>query len=250
MDGSLIPPAELRLMVGPFEDEGQYRSMAKDLLQTFLTLGDLRRDDRILDVGCGCGRIAAVLTDYLNPAGSYDGMDVIPALVEWCRTNISTKFPNFVFHLVDVASRAYNPRGQLSASQARFPFMDATFDFAIAGSLYTHMLHRDTENYLRETHRVLKRGGTLLASFFLLNPKSLQAIAKKRTNFRFRHRFGPCRAADPQTPEKAVAFDEDYVLDLMSRLGFQLYQPVQYGSWPTTRSSLITQDFIAAKRAN
>jgi SAM-dependent methyltransferase len=249
MDDSLIPPTALRLLVGPFADESFYRSTARDFVQTLLTLGGLRPTDRILDIGCGCGRVAAALTDHLDATGGYDGMDVIPALVEWSHTNITPKFQNFRFHLVDVASRAYNPVGRLQASQVRFPFPDGTFDFAIACSLYTHMLHEDAENYLRETHRVLKRGGTLLASFFLLYPESIKAIAKKQTIFRFRHRFGPCRASDSLKPEKEVAYDEDYVLDLMDRLGFRLDQPVQHGSWSTTKSPLITQDYIAARRA-
>ena len=249
MDNSLIPPAQIRLLVGPFADEDYYRSTAHDFVQTLRTYGKLRPEDRILDVGCGCGRVAAALTDYLDPSGGYEGMDVIPTLVEWCQANISLKFPIFRFHLVDVASRYYNPFGRLSASQVHFPFADASFDFAMACSLYTHMLHEDAENYLRETHRVLKRGGTLLASFFLLNPESVKSIAKKRTIFRFRHRFGPCRTSDPQKPEKEVAYDEDYVLDLMSRLGFQLDEPVQHGTWSTTKSPLNTQDYIAAKRA-
>jgi SAM-dependent methyltransferase len=249
MDDALIPPADLRLIVGPFADAGFYRSAAESDLKTLLTLGNLRPGDRILDVGCGSGRLAAALTGYLDATGGYDGLDVIPALVEWARANITSRFANFRFHLIDAASRAYNPDGRLAASQVRFPFADASFDFAIAFSLYTHMLHEDAENYLRETHRVLKPGGNILASFFLLNPDSARAIAKRTTIFRFRHRLGPCRVSDRLKPEKEVAYDEDYVLDLMGRLGFRLADAVHRGSWSTTKSPLITQDYVLARRA-
>ena len=249
MDDALIPPADLRLIVGPFADEGFYRSAAESDRKTLLTLGKLRPGDRILDIGCGCGRLAAALTSSLDETGGYDGLDVVPALVDWARANITTRFANFRFHLIDAASRAYNPGGSLAAAQVRLPFPDATFDFAIAFSLYTHMLHEDAENYLVETHRVLKPGGTLLASFFLLNPDSVRAIAKRTTIFRFRHRLGPCRFSDRLKPEKEVAYDEEYVLDLMHRLGFRLARPVERGSWSTTKSPLITQDYVLARRA-
>ena len=57
---------------------------------------------RVLDIGCGVGRIAIPLTGYLGGGGQYDGFDVVPGGIAWCEKNISIPFPHFRFELADI----------------------------------------------------------------------------------------------------------------------------------------------------
>ena len=125
-------------------------------------LGDLKASDRVLDIGCGPGRLAVPLTRYLDDAGSYDGLDIIPESIDWCRENISKRDERFRFHLADIRNSAYNESGADSCVELSFfPSTDETFDFVFLASVFTHMLPEGVEHYLSEIARVLKPGGTL-----------------------------------------------------------------------------------------
>src|SRR5207302_825955 len=81
----------------------------------FRDLAALRRDERVLDVGCGIGRMARPLAGYLGPEGSYDGFDVNREGIAWCQERYAGH-PNFRFTAVDLHNRRYNPQGAQAAA--------------------------------------------------------------------------------------------------------------------------------------
>src|SRR5438132_12809377 len=113
--------------------------IGEQLVNLLVHYGGLRRTDRVLDIGCGIGRVAIPLTHYLDPAASYDGFDIVKRGIEWCRRHITPRHPNFRFHLADLRSSEYRARGA-DASHFPFPFADDWFDFAFATSLFTHLV--------------------------------------------------------------------------------------------------------------
>jgi ubiquinone/menaquinone biosynthesis C-methylase UbiE len=117
---------------------------------------DLRRDDRVLDLGCGVGRLAFPLARYLSDRGSYEGLDVARASMEWCTAHICASHPNFRFTTADVTTQD-NVRGE-DPARYRFPYEDGSFDLVYAGSLFSHLLPTAAVNYLAETARVLRSG--------------------------------------------------------------------------------------------
>ncbi len=157
-------------------------------------------------MGCGIGRKTLFLTGYFSTRGAYEGIDIVKPGVDWCSRKISSKYPNFRFQLIDVYNKYYHPAGKQRASDYRFPFPDGSFDFVTLGSVFTHMLPKDTENYLAEVRRVLKSEGRCLISWFLLNPESdgLIRSSKSTLNLTF-HVEGVCRTMNPANPESASA---------------------------------------------
>jgi len=119
----------------------------------------------VMDVGCGCGRTARLLVN--NPyVVRYTGFDVFAPYIEWCNRFFGELHgERFHFHHLDVRTARYNPAGALAADAVRFPAADADVDVLYAASLFTHLYPRDAAAYLRETRRVLRDGGTALASF-------------------------------------------------------------------------------------
>lgn len=161
----------------------------------FINLCALQPYEAVLDVGCGSGRLAVPLTRYLNSAARYEGFDLSEAAIDWCRENISTKFPQFRFQVSDVRNDAYARRNtrRLKASRYTFPYEDNSFDFVFLTSVFTHMVSADMERYVREVARVLKPGGSCLTTFFLLNAESRDLMPKKalfELNFKYRSRHG------------------------------------------------------------
>src|SRR5690348_3639880 len=73
------PPTELMLC-----GDGDFRAIGAEFLGHFVRLADLGPHERVLDLGCGVGRMAVPLTQYMSDVGSYIGVDVARDGIEWC----------------------------------------------------------------------------------------------------------------------------------------------------------------------
>ena len=166
----LIPPRRAKLP-GWRADS---RKMGRAWVTIIESEAGLRGDARILDIGCGPGRLAAALTARLD-GGSYEGFDVDRPSIGWCQQAITPGNPNFRFQIADIYNASYNPEGSQDPANYRFPFPDSDFDLALAMSVFTHLTPTDTEQYLREAARVLRPGGRLVATFFLVNDEIMEA---------------------------------------------------------------------------
>ena len=202
--------------------------------------------ESVLDVGCGLGRNAVPLIDYLGDEGSYEGFDIKPEAIEWCQKNITPRHRNFRFQLADVRSERYNPGGRSEASSYTFPFADDTFDLVFLVSVFTHMMPADLERYLSEIARVLRTGGRVMASYFLLNERARRNIEDGESAFDFKFDMGGCYAQLEDLPEAAVAYDDLAIMSLYERNGLLVRQPVRYGTWSTSKAQV--QDIIIATK--
>lgn len=238
----LTPPRRLR-----FVGDGDYTGIGNQFLQYFVDLGGLRPSDSVLDVGCGVGRMAAPLTRYLDADGRYEGFDIVPAGVDWCRGNITPRHPQFHFQLADIRNPEYRG-GTQHAADYRFPFDDASFDFAFATSVFTHMRPAEVRQYVSELGRVLRPGGRCLVTCFLLNGESLALIASGASSLAFVHELDGFRTTDLGTPEAAIALPEDAVRTCFDDAGLVIEEPIRYGSWSGRQNFLSAQDILIAHK--
>lgn len=253
----LVPPRRLGL-------PSQLAAPGRRFLEVgLIDAGGLQPDERVLDIGCGPGRIAALLARHLT-RGSYEGFDVMPEAIEWCRRGIAPRYPSFGFQLVDVANPRYNPDGRGAGGDARFPYPDAEFDLAFANSLYTHLRPGETERYLAETVRVLRPGGRAIASFFLLNdeaealiertPDETRAMVGNPTR-RFDHELTDSsgvsfRTSSPEIPEHRIGLREEDVIAMHRRAGLEVTD-IRYGHWcgREMTADRIGQDLVVSRPA-
>ncbi len=240
--GAPVPPRHLSFVGG-----GDFERTGREFLGYFTELGGLRPGDRVLDIGCGIGRMALPLTGYLD-GGSYAGFDVGREMVRWCTRNITPRWPDFEFAWAPIYNGKYNPFGNVSGAEFRFPYEDSSFDFAFATSLFTHLPREEVRHYLAETARVLRPGGSCLLTFFLLTPESEAAVAAGRASFDFRHPIEGGMTTDPRQPEEAVAFPAADVRALLAEVGLRVREPLHPGLWANAEAGLTLQDVVVAER--
>lgn len=237
---ALVPPKDLNIQFGG----GGYLAVGDKMRGLLEKWFGLAPQHKVLDVGCGAGRVAAGLVEYLAPEGEYHGFDTYPFGIEWCQKAYAD-FPNFHFSVSDVHNTMYNPFSQTKASEYVFPFDDASFDLVVLRSVFTHMFPDEMLNYTEQIARVLRPGGNALATFFLINDdaKSHQKRTGKGPKFQ---KYGLFHTEDPKEPLDCVGYDESFVRRMFQNTSLVL-DNIVYGHWCGRKSNLY-QDYALLHR--
>ncbi|PWC32941.1 class I SAM-dependent methyltransferase [Azospirillum sp. TSO35-2] len=240
-----VPPSELH-----FIGDGDFRAIGAEFLRHFVRLGGLRPDHRVLEIGCGVGRMALPLTQYLD--GAYDGIDIVLDGIRWCAQTITPAYPEFRFHHLDVANGLYNPDGRIAGGAASLPFTAGAYDFVILTSVITHLRTADTERYAAEIARMLKPGGRCFLSLFLADTTARAGIARGTARPAFQEAPGGAAAvellADPAHPNAAIAYDEAFLLGRFAANGLHPARPIAYGHWSGQREAENFQDLLVLEK--
>jgi SAM-dependent methyltransferase len=146
------PPPDLLKRIGPMGDvdpRGVYEAGGRadrELLERMLPDDWSWSGKRVLDFGCGVGRVLRQFPPEAEDA-EFWGCDLDRPSVEWLQANLVPPF-----HVFE------------SQEAPGLPQEDGFFDLIYAFSVYTHF----TDNWagwLHEHHRVLADGGLLFATF-------------------------------------------------------------------------------------
>ena len=216
-----LPPNHLRIRVGVgnriLNNQTHFLVHARDFWMFVFSEGIANLHSNILDIGVGCGRWAHWLRDYNFRGrrfdGTYVGIDIDGEAIAWCEKNYDAQ--RFRFHHSSDASVSYNQNGA-PRSPYRIPEADDTFDLVFSNSLLTHLLEIELENYLRETFRLLKAGGSMMHSHFNIE----YPPATFGTRHTFKHQRGNAQIESEAQPEAAVAYHTDFLFGLCRRIGF------------------------------
>lgn len=174
-------------------------------------------DSHVIEPGCGCGRNALAFSKYLSAKGSYIGQDVDRDMLGRCRKNLQRS--NITFYDVDVFSTVYYPKGK-PITDYKLPADDNSIDLIFSISVFSHLLYADTAHYIRESSRVLKKGGHIHLTLFIID------FLKDRLGDRWTssHKVENYYVENLKYLEAAVAYDLATIETLMAENGLKIVE--------------------------
>lgn len=219
-----LPPLWLRRHVGPL---GGFDRAAGEVGATIALLELVRPGDRVLDMGCGVGAMVPDFRRAIGLQGAYIGFDVHAQAIAWARRHWATD-PRITFVLAPVRT-AFSSGAAGAVAGYRFPTGDASVDFALAKSLFTHLVEDEAAHYFRELRRVLKPGARALVSAFLLDE---QTGTREGPPPAYDFAFGGERARwlVEHRPAAGIAFRRAVFLDLCAAAGLRVDRVIE-GYW-------------------
>jgi ubiquinone/menaquinone biosynthesis C-methylase UbiE len=230
-----------------FVGDGNFQAVGAEFLGHFIRKGGLLPGNRVLDIGCGIGRMAVPLTQYLDFAkGRYCGIDPVAGGIQWCQQKIASTYTNFEFRHLDIAHKLYNPKGAINGLELTLPYEDRQFDFIIMTSVVTHLPDEEVSAYLREVERVLAPGGRLFMTAFVVDSSAQENPLNKRDarlGFQ-RYDDGPCWFVPELPPLAAVGFDDGFLDSALTRAGLTI-RTKSLGHWRGVPADHYQDLFVA-----
>ncbi|MEA5448600.1 class I SAM-dependent methyltransferase [Leptolyngbya sp. CCNP1308] len=251
----LVPPLELMRSEGIQCLEEWYR-WAEEWSMLLRVYGGITQSSKVLEIGCGLGRIAFPLRYILISDGSYDGFEICQFKVKFLEKNFQQAYPKFRFVWANIHNTFYNPKGEIEAKNYHFPYEDNSFDIVFAASVFTHMLPDTVQNYFQEAFRVLKPGGRAVFSFFILDnycPKQPRPLGFSRSDFDFDHSYSlykdEFRIVSPQNPEYMTAYRRSLIEQFAAQSGLKIKQSPIPGLWSGSHSNWVgSQDVVILEK--
>jgi SAM-dependent methyltransferase len=158
------------------------------ILNRYITINE---GSRLLDSGCGVGRVLVALLKRQPIVARITGLDIVPRLIAFCDEHIAAAFPNASFKLIQGSNDHYDQF--IAADGAAAPCSQdsllaedaADYSGAYAFSVFTHVKLADFKSLLQMLGCLLEPDGALLFTCFLLTPYSRRAIGQLTALFPF-----------------------------------------------------------------
>jgi SAM-dependent methyltransferase len=242
-----LPPLPLIQLVGS-SDAGDFHSVGRHIFDLVRERCAVEPNHRILDIGSGSGRAAVHFARFLSPETSYEGLDVSLPLLEWCRREITPRYPNFRFTHADLSNTLYRRDAGSDAAGYTFPYPDSSFDTAFATSVFTHLVPASARRYASEIARVLRPGGLALLTFFITDVEYWHQRRAGQAPIPFRWASNEHAVTSLENPEAVVAYRKAAAFAILREAGLKV-RDFSYGSWRMPGGWTYQDAFLVARRA-
>ena len=204
-----IPPPELIKRTQGDEDGVLYRKLGylfyREMLDLLAKYRDPQSIRRVLDWGCGSGRVAA---NFLADAQKYEvhACDPHPESIAWCQAHLPAG------------------RFRVSPGQPPLPYADTSFDLVLALGVVYLFSHDELLAWLAELKRILAKRGILIltiqgafAAKVRFPPEALALLQRDGVLDADRADAGTGAAADAKLYRKGYFWKPAYIKEMASR---------------------------------
>lgn len=138
-----FPPAELMQVVSGLTETRAFALHGVTIFDALQKASPypIESFKKILDFGCGCGRLARIFKGY---SGELIGCDIDSRLVDWVQNNL------------------YPMKAIQTFPNKSLPFLNNQFDFIVSVSIFSHLNEESQHFYLEELARCTQSGGYLM----------------------------------------------------------------------------------------
>lgn len=242
-----LPPVEYMQKIGS-NDADHFRDVMFSMFSELVGRFGLDNRSRVLDIGCGCGRLAIPFSYYLD-SGRYYGVDVWDAGIEWCRKHLLGDRKHVEFQCLGSNNNYYF--GQYDASvrnDYRMPrIADKSIDLVFAISVFTHLVERDVRSYLSEITRVLDEQGAAYISAFVIDEYFTEFVEKTGKHKSVK-RYKPGAFYAYRGQDFFAGYTERKWRKMFKRHGLKVVS-YEVGSWAAKPGARTFQDiFVVIRR--
>jgi SAM-dependent methyltransferase len=244
INGIPLPPQSIIFMD---KDREAGIAAGKHRLQRLRSFGVRVPSGRVLDLGCGWGRMAYALADA-GFYGKYVGVDILKRQVEWLRSNFTPHDSRYRFHLIDVANDRYNPKGSATRVDLA-PLAGGPVNVALAYSVFTHLFEAQILDYLRQVHGLLVDGGAFVFTAFIMNDEARRLIAEGKASHTMTFRLNDHCWHDREDPLYCIGYEESWLRQQCEALGYSVDRMIP-GHWCGRERAWNPdyQDYVVVRR--
>lgn len=209
--GSIYLPARhLRYCGTDFYNDDHFFNSAIYEARRLITRMGVTNNSKVLDVGCGVGRLAIGLLHELPSIKQYYGIDVSQKSINWCNKYLQTASLNFMFIKVDMHNELYNINGLDMKDGIVLPFSNGEIDVVYLYSVFSHMRSGDIMNYLREFKRIIASTGKIFFTAFV--EENVEDELENPENYIMTWKM----------PLHCVRYDRRYFDELIKQAGYKI----------------------------
>jgi ubiquinone/menaquinone biosynthesis C-methylase UbiE len=192
-----------KMHVSGYLDEDQYLATAQHTKTILESTVGIASEDEILEIGCGVGRVGAVIA---------------PLCKHWIGCDVAG---NMLKHAAKRLAHHNNVSlVEISGTDLR-PVPDQSVDMVYCTVVFMHLDEWDRFNYILEAHRVLRPGGRVFVDNFNLCSDEGWSVFEE-------HRAIP---ADQRPPHISKSSTPQEIETYLCRAGFHSIMLQQSGTW-------------------
>ncbi|NNM70875.1 class I SAM-dependent methyltransferase [Enterovirga aerilata] len=237
--------SELNMRVGGADPE-QVGAMCFDIVSKYIDVG---KATRLLDFGCGAGRVMLSGLRQAPHIKSFVGFDIMEDAIAFFRENIAPD-KRTRFELIEGNNDHYDRFVGNSVRKTRDHLRETYggfFDGAFAFSVFTHVDRDDIGGLLQFVANLLRPGGIFVFTAFILNPYSRKRIRDNSALFKFEFPdFSEDKqvfVGDSRDRLAFIAFDQ-FLFDSAIVDAGLIPRHIEFGSWRGDNQAGTLQDVI------
>jgi SAM-dependent methyltransferase len=192
-----------KLNISGYLDEDQYLATAQATKRILESTVGIRPDDEILEIGCGVGRVGAVIA---------------PLCKHWIGCDVAG---NMLKHAAKRLARHDNVSFIEISGTDLTPVPDQSVDMVYCTVVFMHLDEWDRFNYILEAYRVLRPAGRVFVDNFNLCSDEGWSVFEEHRAIRADQR--PPHISKSSTPQELETY--------LRRAGFRSIMVEQSGTW-------------------